>query len=241
MANRNASHRSYDYNRDYNRDYDYYDPYYYNRGYYGNPGYGFNYRYGSYPYYHDEYYTYSYPYGGSNYGHYAGYGPSGYTRPDDRIKDDINDRLTWNGQLDASDINVDVNDGVVTLTGMVDSRRDKRLPEDIADSVSGVWDVNNQLGVRNKKGSRGERGMSASQIRTGMDVVAQDGARIGTVKDVRTNDFLVDRRGESDVFIPLSACYVDNGQVNLNIPASEVDQQGWDKMPEKVQARNKGR
>lgn len=222
MANRNASERSYQYNRDYNRDYDYYDD---DRGYYGNPGYGFNYYgYGSSPYGYDIYY-----------GEFTGYGPSGYTRSDDRIKDDINDRLTWDGQIDATDINVDVNDGMVTLTGSVDTRRDKRRAEDIADRIPGVWDVSNQLRVRNRRGGHSGQ-QSRNGVSTGMDVVGSDGKAVGTVKEVRDNDFLVDRPVAFDVYVPFSACNAANGLVQLNVPARDVDKQGWE-MPEKMPAK----
>ncbi len=79
---------------------------------------------------------------------YRGRGPRNYRRSDDRIKEDINDRLTDHPQLDASDIEVDVNNREVTLTGSVNSRFAKRLAEDIAESVSGVSDVQNNIRVR---------------------------------------------------------------------------------------------
>lgn len=78
---------------------------------------------------------------------YAGRGPRGYRRSDERIREDINDRLTEDRYIDASDIEVSVNDCIVTLTGRVDSRAAKRRTEDIAESVSGVTDVSNQLRV----------------------------------------------------------------------------------------------
>lgn len=78
-------------------------------------------------------------------GPFAGRGPKDYRRSDERILEDVNERLTRHGQLDATPIRVSVNQGVVTLQGMVDSRRAKRMAEDTADSVSGVIDVNNQL------------------------------------------------------------------------------------------------
>jgi osmotically-inducible protein OsmY len=80
-------------------------------------------------------------------GSHVGRGPRGYRRSDERIREDVNDRLTDDYHLDASDIEVSVNDCVVTLTGRVDSRHDKRRAEDIAESVSGVTDVTNQLRV----------------------------------------------------------------------------------------------
>ncbi|HEY6401489.1 MAG TPA: BON domain-containing protein [Blastocatellia bacterium] len=80
-------------------------------------------------------------------GTYAGRGPRGYQRSDERIREDINDRLTDDAYVDATDIEVSVNNSLVTLTGRVDSREEKRRAEDIADSVSGVTDVSNQLRV----------------------------------------------------------------------------------------------
>lgn len=78
---------------------------------------------------------------------HRGRGPRNYSRSDDRIKEDINDRLTDNFFLYASDINVEVNNGEVTLTGTVDSRYAKRLAEDIAEDVSGVKHMENRLRV----------------------------------------------------------------------------------------------
>jgi osmotically-inducible protein OsmY len=79
---------------------------------------------------------------------YAGRGPKGYRRSDERIQEDVNDRMTWNAELDASDIEVRVVDGEVTLTGVVEDRSAKRLAEDLAEDVFGVRDVHNQLKVR---------------------------------------------------------------------------------------------
>ncbi len=83
-------------------------------------------------------------------GPFQGIGPQGYQRSDDRICEDICERLTQHGQLDARDIDIDVDNSVVTIKGNVSSRREKRLAEDIVDSVSGVTDVHNQLKVEKK-------------------------------------------------------------------------------------------
>jgi hypothetical protein len=90
---------------------------------------------------------YGWEQGPENNGPYSGRGPRGYQRSNDRIYEDVAERLTDNGRLDASDISIHVDNGEVTLTGQVDSRRAKRLAEDIADSVRGVRDVHNQLHV----------------------------------------------------------------------------------------------
>ncbi|HEU0167933.1 MAG TPA: BON domain-containing protein [Chloroflexota bacterium] len=80
-------------------------------------------------------------------GPYAGRGPRNYTRSNDRIREEVSDRLSDHPWLDASQIEVMVEDGVVTLTGAVEDRTQKRMAEDVADSVSGVRDVNNQLRI----------------------------------------------------------------------------------------------
>jgi osmotically-inducible protein OsmY len=81
-------------------------------------------------------------------GRNAGRGPRGYRRPDDSIDDEINVRLTAHPDVDATDIQVHVANGIVTLTGSVDDRHQKRVAELIAEDVAGVDDVQNRLGVR---------------------------------------------------------------------------------------------
>ena len=81
-------------------------------------------------------------------GRFTGYGPRGYQRSDERIREDVCERLTYYGELDAREIDIEVEDGEVTLTGMVEDRQAKRAAERIAETVSGVHDVHNQLGLR---------------------------------------------------------------------------------------------
>jgi osmotically-inducible protein OsmY len=77
-----------------------------------------------------------------------GRGPKGYRRSDERIKEDVNDRLSDDYYLDASDVEVAVQNQEVTLTGTVNNRNDKRRAEDLAESVSGVTNVENRLRVK---------------------------------------------------------------------------------------------
>jgi len=79
---------------------------------------------------------------------YAGRGPKGYVRTDERIREDVCDRLSWNDEVDATDISVRVENGEVTLEGSVETRHMKRLAEDIAEDVSGVSDVHNTIRVQ---------------------------------------------------------------------------------------------
>jgi len=99
--------------------------------------------------------TMSEPYAGAGWnapsqsrGQYAGRGPRGYKRSDDRIREDVCDRLTDDPRIDASDVDVAVNDGEVTLAGSVRSRDEKRFAEDLIEHLSGVRDVNNNLKVK---------------------------------------------------------------------------------------------
>ena len=81
-------------------------------------------------------------------GPYAGLGPRGYQRGDERLREDVCDRLTEHGEVDARDMEVTVSAGEVTLTGTAPTRTQKRLAEDIADAVSGVIEVHNRLRVQ---------------------------------------------------------------------------------------------
>jgi hypothetical protein len=83
----------------------------------------------------------------SNRAGYAGRGPKGYKRSDERIKEDVCDRLSMDDEVDASDITVSVRNGEVTLDGSVETRKMKHRAEDIAESVSGVSDVHNNVRV----------------------------------------------------------------------------------------------
>lgn len=84
---------------------------------------------------------------GETQGAHRGRGPSDYKRSDDRIREDVNDRLTDDAHIDASGIQVAVKDGEVTLSGTVDSRFAKRHAEDLADRISGAKHVQNNLRV----------------------------------------------------------------------------------------------
>lgn len=83
-------------------------------------------------------------------GEHRGRGPKNYTRSDERILGDVNDRLTDDSWLDAQEITVEVVNREVTLSGTVVSRDDKRRAEELAESVSGVDHVQNNLRVARK-------------------------------------------------------------------------------------------
>jgi hypothetical protein len=85
-------------------------------------------------------------------GPHSGRGPKGYRRSDDRIHEEICDRLEAHGEVDASDIEVKVENGEVTLGGTVRDRHMKRTAERVVDSVRGVVDVHNQLRLAREGG-----------------------------------------------------------------------------------------
>lgn len=72
--------------------------------------------------------------------------PKNYTRSDERIREDLCDRL-GHGEVDPSEVSVRVESGIVTLEGSVDSRYAKYQVEELADSVMGVREVENRLRV----------------------------------------------------------------------------------------------
>ncbi|WP_218418457.1 BON domain-containing protein [Alteromonas lipotrueae] len=59
--------------------------------------------------------------------------------------------LLFNGNLDSFDINTDVNNGNVVLTGKVDHSVDKKLAEELVSNIDGVMSVDNQLSVIEEK------------------------------------------------------------------------------------------
>ncbi len=81
-------------------------------------------------------------------GGHRGKGPRGYSRTDERVKEDINERLTDDAYIDASEIDVAVERGEVTLSGTVSDRSAKRRAEDITELVSGVTNVENRIRVK---------------------------------------------------------------------------------------------
>lgn len=87
-------------------------------------------------------------------GGFRGVGPRGYTRSDERLCEDINERLTDDDHVDASDISIKVKDGEVTLTGEVRERRLKHYIEDLVERCHGVREIRNQISVSRSHGRR---------------------------------------------------------------------------------------
>jgi len=66
---------------------------------------------------------------------------------DERIWEEVHDRLMGHPDLDVTEIEIEVEEGRVTLTGRVDSRESKWLAEEVTRAVQGVQDVRNRLKV----------------------------------------------------------------------------------------------
>lgn len=108
-------------------------------------------------------------------GQHRGRGPKNYTRSDERIREDVNDRLSDDPHLDASEIEVQVSSCEVTLTGTVDSREDRRRAEDLVEQVSGVKHVQNNLRVQ----AQGSSASSGAASMTGAGAGSATGQTVG--------------------------------------------------------------
>ncbi len=115
---------------------------------------------------------------------FRGRGPKGYTRSDERIREDVNDRLTDEDSIDASEIEVTVESGEVTLSGSVPDREMKRRVEDLVESLSGVKNVQNNLRVKkdvsiSERGSERERSNDHSSSSSGSRTSSASSATAG--------------------------------------------------------------
>ena len=68
-------------------------------------------------------------------------------RPDDALARELQEILTKDPELDATEIEVEVEGGAVTLRGVVDSNDARLLAEELVESVTGVREVHNNLKV----------------------------------------------------------------------------------------------
>jgi hypothetical protein len=93
-----------------------------------------------------------------------GKAPKGYRRSDERIREDVCDRLMQRHDVDASDVDIQVKDGEVIMSGYVHERRAKRQIEDIAEDVLGVKDVTNHVKVKRDEDTSMSRGDDTSKL-----------------------------------------------------------------------------
>ena len=127
-------------------------------------------------------------YGSSEYGGYLssqrmqqgsqshiGKGPKGWQRSDERIREEVSEALARHPEIDASDVEVRVQNCEVMLTGTVTERRAKRLAEEVAERVFGAKDVQNQIRVKQADGHdrMGERDVTRQPNREGRTTVEE--------------------------------------------------------------------
>lgn len=90
---------------------------------------------------------------------YTGFGPRGYKRSDARIEEELCELLARDHYIDASDIVVAVENGIVKLSGTVRQREDRVEAEMLAESIIGVEDIQNDISVqRQNKQHQQEQG-----------------------------------------------------------------------------------
>lgn len=75
-------------------------------------------------------------------------GPKGYQRSDERLREDISERLLQAHYIDSSDVTVEVSGAKVVLDGTVPERRMKHAIEDLVDACPGVQDIDNRIRVK---------------------------------------------------------------------------------------------
>lgn len=90
-----------------------------------------------------------------------GKGPKGYQRSDERLREDVSERLMQAGGIDSSEVMVTVVSGKVTLEGTVPDRYMKHSIEDLVDACPGVQDIDNRIRVDRSAGSHGSTGYTA--------------------------------------------------------------------------------
>jgi len=140
-------------------------------------------------------------------GQHRGKGPRGYSRSDDRIKEDVCERLSDDSYVDASDIDIKVEGSEVVLTGNVNSREEKRRAEEIAEAISGVRNVENRLKVnprssdydydRRDRWGRGDE-RRTTNIAGDYTGTTDDASGIGR-KSGTTNEVIRDVNGNKDL------------------------------------------
>ena len=84
-------------------------------------------------------------------GPHRGKGPATFRHSDERIREMACEALTDHDEVDATDVEVSVHAGEVTLAGTVEDRRTKRLAEECVERVRGVRDVQNLLRIDDRR------------------------------------------------------------------------------------------
>ena len=80
--------------------------------------------------------------------------------------------------------------------------------------------------------------MRMADLKPGWEVLGNDGRRIGTIREVGQNYFLVSRGALSPgLHVPASAiANVEREVVHLNLPKRDAEQRGWEQAPRESDA-----
>jgi len=81
------------------------------------------------------------------------------------LQKDVQDEISWSPILNAAEIGVTVKDGIVTLTGVVDSYSKKLAANDAAKRVTGVKAVAEEIEVKySDYGKKNDTEIAASVV-----------------------------------------------------------------------------
>ncbi len=69
-------------------------------------------------------------------------------KSDSMLRDDVIQELEWNPSVNTTDIGVAIKDGIVTLTGTVDSFPRRWAAEEATQRISGVRGIANEIQVK---------------------------------------------------------------------------------------------
>lgn len=106
-------------------------------------------------------------------------------RSNEDLQTDVQDAIKWEPLLNTAEIIVIANDGVITLTGIVDSFSKKSEARDAAKNVSGVKDVVENIDIQIRNGGAIDDGQIASEVLKAMKwhwEVPSDKIKIKVVK-----------------------------------------------------------
>lgn len=110
---------------------------------------------------------------------------------DARLETDISNALLQDPATESYQVNVSADDGIVTLTGEVESWQEKELAAHVAKGVKGVKGVNNEITFDY------EAGRSDYEIKQDIEAAMQNDVRIDNMLvDVKVNDGNVELSGE---------------------------------------------
>ncbi|MCK7595246.1 BON domain-containing protein [Pseudomarimonas salicorniae] len=109
---------------------------------------------------------------------FTGRAPKGYERSDERIREDLCERLTEAADIDPSEVSIEVSGGRVTLSGEVEARWMRHQIENLADACPGVRDIDNRLTVASVRSRQQGQG-GASNGNGSLGNAQRQGAQAG--------------------------------------------------------------